>query len=478
MKKLLTFVLCAAMALALCAPAAAYSDVPGEAWYAPAIDYCTERGLMDGMGDGVFAPDGPVTRAQLVTTLWRLAGKPEADAAEFSDVAAEAWYAPAVAWAAGTGVTDGMGDGTFAPDAPLSREQMATFFHRYAGEPIPTGEADFVDQSAIADWAQTAALWAAESGLMQGRGAGVFNPWVGATRAELAQVLKNFDEILGEGTAETALRMAPVGIAFDADGAAIVADGSGKLVWRILGERREVLAGAEAEADEYGAAPGGYVDGAAAEARFASPWGVAPFLDGWAVSDPDNATVRYIREGQVATLNGIDFTRPTGLAAGADGVLYVADTEAGVILKVTPQGKSSVVASGLAGPTGLAWADGKLYIAETDANRILVMADGGSQKTLAGAEEAGLIDGAATTEARFCAPQGVAVGPDGAVYVSDTANAAVRCIRDGQVTTLMAQPDGVTPEPLPQAPMGLAVRGGVLTFCDRFAGVLAEIDLG
>ena len=178
----------------------------------------------------------------------------------------------------------------------------------------------------------------------------------------------------------------------------------------------------------------------------------------------------------MVTLNGIEFNAPHGLAAGEDGVLYVANTGAGTVLRVTPSGASTVVAEGLEGPTGLAWADGTLYIAETDGERILMLRDG-AVSVLAGSGAQGDADGAAA-EASFAAPQGLAVGADGAVYVADTANAAVRCIRAGTVTTVekaqrdMAGEDGLL------APVGLALRGNVLTVCDRFARKLIEVKLG
>ena len=467
MKKLLTFALCAALAFALCcAPAAAYSDVSDGAWYAEAVGYCTDNGLMDGMGDGTFAPDAPVTRAQLVTVLWRLAGKPAAPALEdYADVAPGSWYAEAVGWAASAGVTEGVGNKRFAPDTPLTREMLATFFHRFAGAPAAAGTADFTDRADIADWAQTAAAWAAESGLMQGRGGGVFDPKGGAVRAELAQVLMNYAAGQSAVSAALALRTgaAPVGVAVASDGALLVTDGFHKVVWRVADGGSEIFAGLVTVADENGEPYGGYLDGAAERALFASPWGIAPFLGGWAVSDPDNNTVRLVLDGQVQTLNGIEFARPTGLAAGEDGVLYVANTGAGTVLCVTPEGKSSIVASGFAGPTGLAWADGALYIAETDAGNVWKLTDGG--KTLVSGE--------------FYGPTGLAVGEDGTIYVADTADAAVYAVAPGgALTALLERAAGPDLAAWPAAPAGLALRGGVLTVCDSIPGVVLDVPLG
>ena len=480
MKKLISLTLCALLALALCVPAAAaYTDVADDAWYAAAVDYCTAQGLMNGPGDGAFDPEGPVTRAALVTTLWRMAGKPAVGARSgFSDVPEGVWFDAAVRWAVRVGVTDGMGDGTFAPDGPVSRAQLVTFFHRFALLPAAEG-ADFADQAEIPDWARSAAKWARGAGLVKGRGADAFVPADNAKRCELAQVLMQYKENVGTVPPlgdEADENMQPCGAAYDADGALYVTDIYNKAIWRVTAEGSTRVAGAVSVGDIHGEPIGGYLDGSATTALFASPWGIAPFVGGWAISDPDNNAVRLLRGGRVVTLNGIEFDAPHGLAAGEDGVLYVANTGAGTVLRVTPNGASTVVAEGLEGPTGLAWADGTLYIAETDGERILVLRDG-AVSVLAGSGAQGDADGAAA-EASFAAPQGLAVGADGAVYVADTANAAVRCIRAGTVTTVeKAQPDMAGEDGL-LAPVGLALRGNVLTVCDRFARKLIEVKLG
>ena len=483
MKKLLVFALCAALALALCVPAAAFTDVPADAWYAASVAYCEENGLMDGMGGGLFVPDGAVTRAQLITTLWRLAGKPFVLVDHgFTDAPYDAWYDGALRWAKYMGIANGNGDGTFAPDAPLTRAQLVTFFHRYAGSPAAAGSVqDFLDMGEIPDWAQPAARWALGAGLMQGRGEGRFAPAEGAVRAELAKVLENYAEQIGTVPAllPMADRIAPTGVAFTEDGAMLVADEYNKVVWRYEGMGCEVLAGAVSALDLDGSNVGGYADGPAAEALFAAPGAIAPFLGGWAVADPANDTVRLIYDGQVLTLNDVPFDAPCGLAADGAGNLYVSNAGSGTILLVTPSGSYTVAAEGLKGPTGLAFADGKLYIAETDADRILVLTPGGTPEVFAGAEEAqGLVDGGALTEARFSAPRGLAVGPDGTVYVSDTANAAVRCVKGGQVTTLLARPEGDDTAWTPTSPLGLALSpDGTLTVCDAFAREIIRIPL-
>ena len=207
--------------------------------------------------------------------------------------------------------------------------------------------------------------------------------------------------------------------------------------------------------------------------------GVGCFGDLWWAGVQESAPLAALarRVRRALAENGIPFDRPRGLAADKSGDLFVANTGDGKILRVTPKGQFTVVAEGLNAPTALARADGVLYIAETDSNRILRLADGGRPEVFAGAEESGFADGAALTEARFAAPQGLAVGPDGTVYVSDTANSAVRAIAGGQVRTLLAPPAGVEPVIVPASPMGIALEAdGTLTVCDLVAMQLLTVE--
>lgn len=110
--------------------AANFSDIAADAWYAKAIAWAVEAGVINGMGDGTFAPDAECTRAQFVKMLWVINGSPKVDAADFSDVAADAWYAQAVAWAAAQKVTLGDGAGHFLPDDTCTRGQAVAFLHR------------------------------------------------------------------------------------------------------------------------------------------------------------------------------------------------------------------------------------------------------------------------------------------------------------------------------------------------------------
>ena len=488
MKKFLTLALCAALALALCVPAAAFSDVAEEAWYAEAVDFCRENGLMDGFPDGSFRPDEPVTRAQLVTTLWRWAGEPtvvadrssDAPASGFYDVDDDVWFAPAVRWAVSAQITEGTGNGCFSPGTTVTREMLATFFHRFAGKAAAEAEA-FADQAEIAAWAQAAALWAKADGLMQGVGANRFDPKAGASRAALAQTLMNYTlahKVTPPARSDYAIGddCAPVGAAKGGDGAIYVTDGFGKAVWRVTGDGCERLAGAPTLADATGVPTGGYLDGAADKALFRSPWGIAPFLGGWAVSDPENGAVRVLRDGEVFTANGLGCQYPTGLAADGEGRLYIADTAAGEILLVTERGEVTKAAEGLDEPMGLCLHDGALYIAETGARRILKLADG-ALSVLAGSGDEGSADGPAA-EASFVAPEGVAVADDGSVYVADAVGGTVRRIRDGAVTTVLAQLDPMHMTAFPAAPVGLLWDGGTLYVCDRYARVLTAVPVG
>lgn len=269
---------------------------------------------------------------------------------------------------------------------------------------------------------------------------------------------------------------APCGVAVMPDGAVLITDSYHKRVWRVKDGAGEIYAGGETEVDIYGEPIGGYYDGERLSSYFGRPWDVAAFLDGWAVSDTDNNVVRLVREKEVKTLNvkaeggkaesGAVFDQPTGLAADAEGNLYILDTGNGTVRRVDTHGVVTTEAEGLTDPMGLCWKDGVLYIAETGANRI-VKVRGGEIEAVAGSGEEGMEDGPAQ-QATFAAPQDVAVGSDGAIYVADMLNGAIRRIQDGQVETVAIRDmtraqDGLT------APCGLAADGERLYICDNFS---------
>lgn len=171
--------LAAVCALALSVPASAetgYSDVPEGAWYADAAVYCRDRGLMSGTAENRFSPDQPMTRAMLAAVLYRLDGSPaQTGASPFPDVETGSWCGPAVTWASRKGILNGYASGLFGPNDPITREQLAAAFWRFAGSPAAQAP-DFADESAVSAYASAAVDWARSIGLMSGRADGRFAP--------------------------------------------------------------------------------------------------------------------------------------------------------------------------------------------------------------------------------------------------------------------------------------------------------------
>ena len=178
-----------------------FTDVAETAWYADAVRYVYENGLMNGVSATDFDPDGTMNRAMLVTILHRQAGGPSASAGmQFADVAAGEWYTEAVRWAAAEGIVTGVTETAFAPDAPITREQFATILYRYAqktGADVSVGEdtniLSYADAMDISEYAVPAMQWACGAGVMQGSG-GNLSPQGQATRAEAAAMLMRFCE--------------------------------------------------------------------------------------------------------------------------------------------------------------------------------------------------------------------------------------------------------------------------------------------
>ena len=181
-----------------------FSDVAEGAWYKSAVDYAVRNKLMNGVGSGKFDPEGSMTRAMLVTVLWRYAGQPEQGANTFVDVPAGQWYTDAVAWAAQQGVVNGVGNGKFDPDGKITREQMAVILFRYTGKQnIDTekrGSFDrFADAGKVSAYAADAMHWAVAEGLIGGSSDGgrlCLNPQGNATRAEVATILMRYMETI------------------------------------------------------------------------------------------------------------------------------------------------------------------------------------------------------------------------------------------------------------------------------------------
>ena len=165
-----------------------FTDIAGH-WAADDILFAAEREIFRGVGGGSFDPNGTMTRAMFVTVLWRIAGSPAAGSAAFDDVAANAWYADAVAWGASIDIIKGYGNGRFGPNDLVTREQMCALIVRYlsyAGFTLPAqaDAAEFADAAAISDWAREAVGFCQTRGLVNGRPNAVFAPADSATRAE------------------------------------------------------------------------------------------------------------------------------------------------------------------------------------------------------------------------------------------------------------------------------------------------------
>ena len=171
------------------APVQIFKDVPVDAYYYEAVKWAAEKGITGGVGNGLFAPNQPCTRAQIVTFLWRAAGSPAPKhMSSFADVPADAFYAKAVAWAVENGITGGTGDGKFSPDATCTRAQSVTFLYRAAGSPKVSGSAEFGDVATNAYYADAVA-WAAKSGITGGIGGGLFGSGNDCTRAQIVTFL-------------------------------------------------------------------------------------------------------------------------------------------------------------------------------------------------------------------------------------------------------------------------------------------------
>ena len=178
-----------------------YDDVADSAWYASAVEYVTQNNLMDGTGDGKFSPNATTTRAMLVTILYRLDGANVSGSSQFSDVPADAWYSAAVAWANDYNLVTGYGNGTFGPNDPVTREQLAVILQRYAaclGYDVTLGAdlSAYQDASSISAYAADAMAWAKLEGLINGVGNNLLKPKGNATRAEIATILQRFCENL------------------------------------------------------------------------------------------------------------------------------------------------------------------------------------------------------------------------------------------------------------------------------------------
>ena len=165
-----------------------FADVPTDAYYYEAVKWAAKKGITGGIGNGLFGPNQPCTRAQIVTFLWRAAGSPEPKTmSSFADVSMDAYYAKAVAWAVENGITTGTGDGKFSPDATCTRAQSVTFLFRAIGKLVDS-KAEFSDVLADSYYAN-AVDWAVENGVTNGIDDGLFGPDNSCTRAQIVTFL-------------------------------------------------------------------------------------------------------------------------------------------------------------------------------------------------------------------------------------------------------------------------------------------------
>lgn len=174
-----------------------FTDVKESDWFYEAVRYVHENGLFSGTSDTTFSPNTAMTRAMLVTVLWRVEGQPSGGSASFSDVPGGAWYSAAVGWASREGIVSGVGDGRFDPEGNVTREQIAAILHRYAQKkglelPAVTAGGSFRDSAGISGWAAESVDWAVRVGLLTGRGEGQLAPGATASRAEVATLIQRF----------------------------------------------------------------------------------------------------------------------------------------------------------------------------------------------------------------------------------------------------------------------------------------------
>ena len=189
-RRLFTLALAAALLCAASISArAAFSDVSGDAYYADAVSWAVENRVTDGMSETEFAPDAPCTRAQIVAFLWKLSGRPEAKGEiAFQDVAESDWFCPAVRWAVAEGVTDGVTPQTFEPDRVCTRAEGAAFLHKFYGGEESCSWLPFRDVPADA-WYRPALCWAYGAGVVNGVLAGRYGPYGSFTRAHIVTML-------------------------------------------------------------------------------------------------------------------------------------------------------------------------------------------------------------------------------------------------------------------------------------------------
>ena len=197
-KKIAAILLAAMLSLNLCGTALAaaqdtgFTDVSADAWYADAVIWCRDHGIMTGTSDTTFGPEESLTRAMLATVLYRAEKEPAVSGAPgFTDTRAGTWYADAVVWADSEKLMQGYGNGAFGTNDPLTREQLATILWRYDGEK-DAGSVQFPDSASVSGFARTAVNWAVANGILLRREDGSAAPLENAIRAEVAVALMTY----------------------------------------------------------------------------------------------------------------------------------------------------------------------------------------------------------------------------------------------------------------------------------------------
>lgn len=184
-----------------------FSDVSTKDWFSEAVGYVSENGIMNGIGNGSFRPQATTTRGMIVTMLYRLEGEPKAGQNAFRDVASDTWYSNAIAWASENDIAAGYGDGNFGPNDTITREQIATILYRYASfkgyDMTPSADLSrYADTSQISGYALSAMQWANTAGLINGTTDTTLNPKGNATRAEVAMLMMRFCETVANTAAQ------------------------------------------------------------------------------------------------------------------------------------------------------------------------------------------------------------------------------------------------------------------------------------
>lgn len=287
---------------------------------------------------------------------------------------------------------------------------------------------------------------------------------------------------------DSAKDMGVSGIAVKEDGRMLLADITNQVIWErnASGTDYRVVAGT--------IGINGYKDGDATDTYFNEPWGIAPYLNGYLITDSGNGVLRYYNGETIRTYqakNKVKFVRPTGIVAGANGEVYISDTGAHVVYKLTKDGKISVFAGEkkkagakigepanglrLNEPTGLDFYNGKLFIADSGNHRVLKVS-GKKVAVVAGAQKA--VEGnknGAVAKSKLSNPQGVKVYK-GMVYIADTGNGAIKMVKVGKVSTLLkafAENDGTAPV----EPRAVAVKSRTLFVGDVFAKTMVKKKL-